>query len=221
MARAKTTTKKHVPEQTTNRTKFQRFDVEAIPRGQIKNAPYNPRVIDPEARDRLRAKIQTVGLVTTLVWNRRTGNLVGGHQRLSILDELEGSEDYTLTVSVIDVDAREEKSLNVFLNNTATMGDWDTNALAAIAEEFKDQDATLGFAPGELDYLLKSGEQDGKDGDGQGKGQRPTQHETQVVVVCQTAAQLESFMALIRHPKSTRYVDGPKHFAKHGFKGGA
>ena len=75
-------------------TRFQSFVVEEVGRELLKNAPYNPRRITDDARARLKAKIEKVGLVTPLVWNRRTGNLVGGHQRLSILDELEARQDY-------------------------------------------------------------------------------------------------------------------------------
>jgi len=67
--------------------------------------------------------------VETLVWNKRTGRLVSGHQRLGILDELEGGSDYKLQVAAIDVDEREEKRLNVFLNNPEAMGEFDIDGL--------------------------------------------------------------------------------------------
>ena len=70
-------------------SRFQKFESQDIGREQIQNAPYNPRYIDTAARNKLKEKIKKVGLVETLVWNKQTGNLVSGHQRLSILDELE------------------------------------------------------------------------------------------------------------------------------------
>src|SRR5688572_26248431 len=98
-------------------SRYQKFEAVTISRAEIKNAPYNPRKITEHARQKLKAKIKASGLVMTLVWNRRTGNLVGGHQRISILDELEKSQNYLLTVSAIDVDDKQEKELNLFLNN--------------------------------------------------------------------------------------------------------
>ena len=99
------------------KSKYQNYDTETISRKQIKNAPYNPRIMDKEAAKRLKKAIQTHGLVSALTWNKRTGNLVGGHQRLQQLDALEKSDDYELTVCVVDVDEREEAALNVELNN--------------------------------------------------------------------------------------------------------
>ena len=135
-------------------TRYESFVVEEVGREVLKGTPYNPRRITDDARARLKAKIEKVGLVTPLVWNKRTGNLVGGHQRLSILDELEGRQDYRLRVSVVDVDEREERALNVFLNNQASQGDWDVKALAEIAKEFEgDSLADLGFVAGEIEFL--------------------------------------------------------------------
>src|SRR5690606_22852641 len=71
-------------------SKYQKFVAVTIGRQEIKNAPYNPRVITDEEKKNLRRLIKKHGIVETLVWNIRTGNLVGGHQRLNILDALEG-----------------------------------------------------------------------------------------------------------------------------------
>ena len=64
-----------------------------------------------------------------LIWNKRTGNLVGGHQRLGLLDSLEGSADYLLTVAVVDMDPKTEREQNIFLNNASAMGSWDEDLL--------------------------------------------------------------------------------------------
>jgi hypothetical protein len=114
------------------RSKFERFDAVEIHRSQITNAPYNPRTINDEARKRLRQNIKKIGLVCTLTWNRRTGNLISGHQRLAALDALEGSQDYKLTVSAVDLDPKAEQEQNVFMNNPLTHGDWDIEKLEAM-----------------------------------------------------------------------------------------
>ena len=126
-------------------TDFQKFNTETIQRSQIKNAEYNPRIMGKKAKKRLRKSIVSSGLVSALTWNRRTGNLVGGHQRLEQLDALEKSGDYELTVCVIDVDEREEAKLNVQLNNPDSQGDWDLDKLAGIAEYFNLSMEEMGF----------------------------------------------------------------------------
>lgn len=60
------------------KSKYQSYDTETISRDMIKNAPYNPRIMDEKAKKRLRANIAKHGLVAALTWNKRTGNLVGG-----------------------------------------------------------------------------------------------------------------------------------------------
>lgn len=128
------------------RSKYQAYDTEIIHRSQIKCADYNPRIMDKEAKKRLRKSLQQYGLVSALTWNRRTGNLVGGHQRLEQLDALESSADYELPVCVIDVDEETEAALNVQLNNPDMQGDWDTEKLAAMAESFDLSLEDMGFS---------------------------------------------------------------------------
>ena len=118
------------------KSKYQAYETETINRSDIKNAPYNPRIMDEDAKKRLRKNIAKHGLVSALTWNKRTGNLVGGHQRLEQLDSLERSKDYELTVCVVDVDEKEEATLNVQLNNPSMQGWWDMDKLADMTDDF-------------------------------------------------------------------------------------
>lgn len=64
-----------------------------------------------------------------IVWNERTGHMVGGHQRCKIMvNELGHTE---LQVSVVDLDDQQERLLNIALNKVS--GDWDENALASLS----------------------------------------------------------------------------------------
>ena len=138
------------------KSKFQAYDTETISRDMIKNAPYNPRIMDEKAKKRLRKNIAKHGLVAALTWNKRTGNLVGGHQRLEQLDALEKSKDYDLTVCVVDVDEREEAALNVQLNNPSMQGEWDLDKLANMTEEFDlDLSDDLGFTESDIDFMFE------------------------------------------------------------------
>lgn len=138
------------------RSKYQNYDTEVINREQIMNAPYNPRIMDAKAKKRLKQNIAKHGLVSALTWNKRTGNLVGGHQRLEQLDALEGNKDYELTVCVVDVDEREEAALNVQLNNPSMQGEWDMDKLAMMSEEFDlDLKDDLGFTESDIDFMFE------------------------------------------------------------------
>lgn len=109
----------------SNLAKHQKFEAITINRKQITGAPYNPRVIAVENQKLLKKNIRNRGLMETLVWNKTTGNLVSGHQRLEILDQLEGRDDYDLTVAVVELSEQEEKEQNIFMNNPNAQGDWD------------------------------------------------------------------------------------------------
>lgn len=137
--------------------KTQSFDILTIHRSDIKNAPYNPRVIGEGARKRLKKGLRKFGLVETLVWNKRTGNLVSGHQRLSIVDELEKSKDYEITVSAIDVDEKDEMALNVQLNNASMMGEFDIDGLISMADAGADID-NFGFSESDKEILFGDSE---------------------------------------------------------------
>lgn len=118
---------------TVELSKYQRGETRTIERSEIKGAPYNPRTIDDGARKRLLRAIKLDGMIGTLIWNQRTGNLVSGHQRLAILDTLEKGTNYALVVTVIDVDEHKEKALNVQMNNQSMQGEWDVDLLANLA----------------------------------------------------------------------------------------
>jgi hypothetical protein len=92
-----------------------------------------------------------------VVWNKRSGNLVGGHQRLKQIDSLEEypkkTKDYMITVSVCDLDDKTEKEMVVFLNNPSTQGEWDLDLLGdIIGQGVKIED--MGFNPDDISYLF-------------------------------------------------------------------
>ena len=134
----------------------QQSEVITIPRSKIKNAPYNPRIMSEEARSRLKKGIKRFGLASTLTWNRRTGNLVSGHQRLKQLDEIENTKDYELLVSVVDLSEKDEMALNVQMNNTSMMGEFDFDALNDMVSQGVEIN-DLGFSEADIDILFGDG----------------------------------------------------------------
>lgn len=105
--------------------KTEKFVIKEIHRSAIKNAPYNPRTINEKQRSGLKRNLKKIGLVYPLVWNESTGNLVSGHQRISLCDEINGTNDYTLTMSVVQLSLKDEIQQNIFLNSTTYQGEFD------------------------------------------------------------------------------------------------
>jgi len=136
------------------KTKHQRFETQDISRAEINLAKYNPRLIDDKNRKALEKGLKQHGLVEPLVWNRRTGNLVSGHQRIATLDKLERGGDYELTVSAVDVDEREEALLNVQLNNPSMQGQFDFEMLGNVALDFKIDFDDMGFSEFDVEMMF-------------------------------------------------------------------
>ena len=129
--------------------------IEKIPAARLNPAAYNPRKdLKPGDREyeKLMRSIAEFGYVEPVIWNRQTGNVVGGHQRLKVLVDMGQTE---IDCVVVDLDLRREKALNVALNKI--QGDWDEEKLASLMAEFDatDFDVSLtGFEAGEVDALL-------------------------------------------------------------------
>lgn len=114
-------------------------------------AAYNPRV-DLQPGDleyeKLRRSVETFGYVEPIVWNERTGNIVGGHQRHKILF---ARGDTEVDVSVVDLDEQHERLLNLALNKVS--GRWDDEALARLLAELQDGGVELDLAGFETDEI--------------------------------------------------------------------
>lgn len=94
-------------------------------------AGYNPRTIGKKALKGLQASLREFGLVQPVVWNKRTGTVVGGHQRLKALA---AAGETHVDVVVVDLPLEREKALNLALNSEGIQGDWTTEALAMLDE---------------------------------------------------------------------------------------
>ena len=90
-----------------------------MPLADLKPAPYNPRTISKASLKGLTASIKRFGLVQPIVLNKRSGLVVGGHQRIEAL-KAAGATD--APVVVVDLDENEEKALNIALNSPAISG---------------------------------------------------------------------------------------------------
>jgi len=121
----------------------------------LKAAAYNPRRdLQPGDKeyDKLAKSIAEFDYIDPVIWNKRSGNIVGGHQRLKIL-KAQGLTE--IDVSVVDLDDVKEKALNLALNKTG--GDWDLPKLSDLLCEIDTGDFDIeitGFDNDELESLL-------------------------------------------------------------------
>lgn len=131
------------------KTKLQKYDIETVWRSSITEHPNNPRQINKSAQKNLKDKMKEVGLLQTLIVNRQTGYLLGGHQRLAVMDSIEkykdGKNDYELDVAMVDLPQDKELEMLVFLNNPSAQGDWDKEILANLNIDFGISFDGMGF----------------------------------------------------------------------------
>lgn len=93
--------------------------LERVPISKLNAAPYNPREIGKRELAGLRESVREFGLLQPIVWNRRTGRVVGGHQRLAVLVADGATET---DVAIVDLDEASERALNVALNSPSIAG---------------------------------------------------------------------------------------------------
>jgi hypothetical protein len=122
----------------------------------LKPADYNPRRITPAQKEALRRSYEKFGDLSGVILNRRTGTLVGGHQRISLFRastnakiETKPHKDRTGTVSigyvvvprenggttripyrVVDWDGKTEMAANVAANSAG--GEFDEQKLGYV-----------------------------------------------------------------------------------------
>ena len=138
------------------------MQIEKLKTDRLVPADYNPRKDlkpgDPEY-EKLKRSIEQFGYVEPVIWNKTTGRVVGGHQRLKVLLDMGITE---VDCVVIEMDEEKEKALNIALNKIS--GDWDKDKLALLIADLQgaDFDVSLtGFEPAELDALFKDSLKDG------------------------------------------------------------
>ncbi len=123
----------------------------------LKPADYNPRTIDKKTLAKLKKSLKHFGDLSGVVFNTKTGNVVGGHQRLKTISdnakiEKKPASDDTGTTAIgwivlesgekwgyreVSWDIGKEKAANVSANNTFLHGDWDKEALQPLIADIQ------------------------------------------------------------------------------------
>lgn len=160
----------------------------------LKEAEYNPRRITPEGMSGLKASIRTLGDISGICFNKKTGRVFAGHQRLKALKEeygntlrIEGKEnapvivcparpadgdrpatpEYRFDIRVVEWDTDLERLANVSANNPHIQGTWDDKleeVLGQIGNDFPDLAEDLRIPDLDLDLVI------GKTGGKESKG---------------------------------------------------
>jgi len=125
-------------------------------------ADYNPRKdLKPgdAEYEKLKRSIEQFGYVEPVIWNKTTGRVVGGHQRLKVLQDMGITE---VDCVVVEMDQEKEKALNIALNKIS--GDWDKDKLMLLIADLQGSDfdvSLTGFEAAEIDALFKDSIKDG------------------------------------------------------------
>lgn len=131
------------------------MNIQTLKLSELNPAKYNPRKkLKPgdAEYEKLKRSIEEFGYVEPVIWNKQTGNVVGGHQRLKVLLDLGQTE---IDCVVVDLDPQREKALNLALNKI--QGEWDETKLAHLMADLDAGafDVSLtGFDAAEIDELL-------------------------------------------------------------------
>ena len=84
------------------------MNIKTLKTADLRPANYNPRRdLKPDDVDyqKLRRSIQEFGYVEPIIWNERTGTVVGGHQRLKVLIE-QGIEE--IECVIVNLEEKDE-----------------------------------------------------------------------------------------------------------------
>lgn len=166
------------------------MEVRTMALSDLDPAPYNPRKISKRAFRGLGSSIDTLGMLEPIIWNERSGQIVGGHQRYrALLDMGETETD----VVVVDLDGHDEVALNIALNSKTVRGNFTGEVKSLLAKSevqlgSRFQEMGLGELKKRMDKI-NWGDDDGpsrKRGGGGGEPEDPNDPDDgrQVVVTC-------------------------------------
>jgi ParB-like chromosome segregation protein Spo0J len=142
----------------------------------MKRAEYNPRKITDDQMLKLKQSIREFGFVENVVVNinkHRYGTLIGGHQRLTAVEELiaqgtlpkgiEKAEDggYLVPAVLLDLTEEKEKILNLGLNKIS--GSWDEDKLFDVISSIHESPivSLSGFSEVDVAGILDMGQNQG------------------------------------------------------------
>ena len=139
----------------------------------LKPAKYNPRIMDEAEHERLNEAIEYFGLVDPVIFNSKTGVIIGGNQRYEHIKSISrgialilGDIGWYFTEDNLKLKSEaDEKALNITLNKLS--GRFDKGLLKPIVEEIIDTDVPLiPFTDVEVNDILEGFDDGGLSNDG-------------------------------------------------------
>ena len=124
------------------------MNIEIKKLSELTPAPYNPRNINKKDLNDLTSSIKEFGYVEPIIWNKATGYVIGGHQRLKALQDLGIKE---VECVIVDMPQEKEKALNIALNKIR--GEWDKDKLFGLLDELNEFDFDITLTGFDLDIL--------------------------------------------------------------------
>ena len=118
----------------------QKWTFKTVPIDSVKPFDSNPRLSSIVADNALAESIKRFGYVEPVVWNERTGRIIGGHQRYNALVAGGAKE---IKVVAVDMDENEELAANLTLNNPEVEGDWIADAALHLLSDVQGNDSRL------------------------------------------------------------------------------
>lgn len=197
------------------------MEIRRLKIAELNPAKYNPRKdLKPgdAEYEKLKRSIEQFGYVEPVIWNQTTGNVVGGHQRLKVMEDMGTTE---VDCVVVELDEAREKALNIALNKIS--GEWDKDKLALVIADLQGSDfdvSLTGFDPGEINALFETddaGKEDNFDVDAElqkpcfskpGDLWRLGKH----IVLCGDSTLAESYSRLLGENKVNLVCTDPPYF---------
>jgi len=172
------------------------MQITAIKTKELRRAEYNPRIMPAQEMAALKSSIKTFGFVEPVVVNQhqceacgdRRNILVGGHQRITAIDELTAAgevpkgiigdgllengqpvpTEWQVPAMPVDLHITDEKLLNLALNKIK--GRWDETKLTEIIIELKESPhiPASGFKEDEISRILDHALPDEMEGENEG-----------------------------------------------------
>ena len=137
------------------------FNTESIPIDRLVPNPKNPR-IDLNPTMPLYAKLKDSIIhhdyAEPIIWNKRTGYIISGHQRLQVMKDIAEEKGDPLTeVEVVVVDMPENRADTLMVAVNKITGMWDNEKLSALFEQLSEEDLKYtGYEEFEIETLLSS-----------------------------------------------------------------
>ncbi len=217
-------------------------DIVEVMRSQINLNPYNPKRHSDKKILEQKKNLLRMGLMGGITWNRKSGNLIDGHRRIKAMDLHYGYDgtsatDYSVKVSVVELDEKQEKEQMTYMALGNTKADYsliaeylpDIDAIAAGIDDY-DLEQIRSFIPTveevqveSFDDLISNDEEekeepsdeekkakikDAKEKQKEAAGERYADLNAYITVSFDNAAQKRDFCEMLGIPESEMFVKG-------------